>query len=453
MRANRVVVFGIVACIIANIALNYSLNCTTTLMSYIRDDFGIDSNMAIWASSVQFIGSLGFVGIAKLLMNKMNKKKTLLIGAGGVTFASFGIMFVDSATAFIVLRFITGVAMAFIYVSSTALLTDLSTLDNRDFIMSLNSASSCLGTLLGIASKLFVDIGLDWKVAFIPIAILCIVSMFMLYRVEDNFPLPPTNIDYLAQGLFIVGMSLLLNGAMTLETEYGVYVLAIGLALLVIGTIRGRVKKSSVLDLGLMVRNHTFAVTISMTFIFYFVQTSIVASCSYYLQVSTLSDALLFAMYINLLCAILQLIFSPIFGKISCRIDKRILPVGSMIVTTIVAALCIIRLDENNARAIIAIVAALSGICSAAFMGPNSSRVMSCVITEDRPTASALLIFVKQASKVVGSLLFVELAFAVHKSTELESYTMAVELLGIICVVLGLIGTYLSFKVPKDYKE
>ena len=78
---------------------------------------------------------------------------------------------------------------------------------------------------------------------------------------------------------------------------------------------------------------------------------------------------------------------------------------------------------------------------------------MSCVITEDRPTASALLIFVKQASKVVGSLLFVELAFAVHKSTELESYTMAVELLGIICVVLGLIGTYLSFKVPKDYKE
>ena len=453
MRSNRAVIFGIVACIVANIALNYSLNCTTTLMSYIRDDFGIDSNMAIWASSVQFIGSLGFVGIAKLLMNKMNKKKALLIGAGGVTITSFGIMFVDSATAFIVLRFITGVAMAFIYVSSTALLTDLSTLDNRDFIMSLNSASSCFGTLLGISSKLFVDVGLDWKVSFIPIAILCVVSMFMLYRVEDNVPLPNVNIDYLAQGLFIVGMSLLLNGAMTLEAEYGVFVLLIGLMILILGTIHGRVKKSSVLDLGLLVRNHTFAVTISMTFIFYFVQTSVISSCSYYLQVSTLSDALLFAMYINLLCAILQLIFSPIFGRISCRVDKRILPVGSMIITVIVAVLCIIKLDANNARAIIVALAILSGISSAAFMGPNSSRVMSCVATEDRPTASALLIFVKQASKVVGSLLFVELAYVVHKSTELESYTMAVELLGVVCLVLALIGTYLSFKVPKDYKE
>ena len=453
MRANRVVVFGIVACIIANIALNYSLNCTTTLMSYIRDDFGIDSNMAIWASSVQFIGTLGFVGIAKLLMNKMNKKRTLLIGAGGVTISSFGIMFVDSATAFVALRFVSGVAMAFIYVSSTALLTDLSTIDNRDFIMSLQSASSCLGTILGISSKLFVDVGLDWKTAFIPIAVLCVISIFMLYRVENDCPASSVNIDYLAQGLFIVGMSLLLNGAMTLETEYGAYVMVIGLVFLIIGTIHGRVKKSSVLDLGLMVRNHTFALTITMTFIFFFIQMSIISSCSYYLQVSTLSDALLFAMYINLISAVLQMIFSPIFGKISCRIDKRILPVGAMILVVMASALCIIRLDDGNAHALIVIVSIFTGISSAAFMGPNTSRVMSCVAVEDRPTASALLTFVKQLSKIIGSLLFVEIAFALHKTTELEAYTVAVESLGVICVILGLIGTYLSFKGPKEYKE
>ena len=452
MRSNNVVVFGIVACIIANVALNYSLNCTTTLMSYIRDDFGIDSTMAIWASSVQFIGSLGFVGIAKLLMNKMNKKKALLIGVGGVTFTSFGIMFVDSATIFVILRFITGIAIAFIYVSCTALLTDLSTIENRDFIMSLNSGSSCLGTLLGISSKLFVDLGLDWKVAFIPVAILCVISIVLLYRVEDNFPLSPSNIDYLAQGLFIIGMSLLLNGAMTLGSKYGIYVLLAGVAFLVIGTVHGRVKKSSVLGLGLLVRNRTFAVTISMTFIFYFVHMAIISSCSFYLQVTSLSDALLFAVYINIVCAAVQMISSPIFGKISCRIDKRILPVASMIVTVIMSALCIIRLEESNAYLIIMILSVVSGIASAAFMGPNSSRVMSSVTVDDRPSASALLVFVKQSSKVIGSLLFVELTLAVHKATELEAYTMAVQLLGAICVVLGLVGTYLSFKSPKEYE-
>ena len=238
-----------------------------------------------------------------------------------------------------------------------------------------------------------------------------------------------------------------------METEYGVYVLVIGLMILILGTIHGRVRKSSVLDLGLMVRNHTFALTITMTFIFFFIQMSIISSCSYYLQVSTLSDALLFAMYINLISTVLQMVFSPIFGRISCKVDKRVLPVGSMVLMVMASALCIIKLDEGNAHLLILIMSILTGISSAAFMGPNTSRVMSCVATEDRPTASALLTFFKQSSKIVGSLLFVEIAFALHKSTELETYTTTVELLGVVCIVLALIGTYLSFKGPKEYKE
>lgn len=228
MRANGTLIFGIIVCIIANTVLNYSLNCTTTLMAYIRDDFQIDSNMAIWASNVQFIGTLGFVGVAKLLMNRMNKKRTLFIGVCGVTLTFVGIMFVDDAMMFVALRFISGVAIAFIYVSSTALLTDLSSIDNRDFVMSLNTASSCLGSMLGALSKLFVDIGLDWKVAFIPIAVMSVISIIMLYRIEDDHPVSSVKMDYLSQGLFIIGISLFLNGAMTLESGYGLYLLVIG---------------------------------------------------------------------------------------------------------------------------------------------------------------------------------------------------------------------------------
>lgn len=179
---------------------------------------------------------------------------------------------------------------------------------------------------------------------------------------------------------------------------------------------------------------------------------AIICSCSYYLQVSALSNALMFAMYVNLIYTSVQMVLSPLFGRLSCRIDKRILPIGSMLLMVLISALCIIRMDENNARILTTVVSVLVGVASAAFMGPNTSRVMSCVDIEDRPSASALLTFVKQVSKIVGSMIFLEIAIALHRTTELEAYTQTVEVLGIICVVLAAIGTYLSFKGPKEYK-
>lgn len=453
MKDDKIVLFGIIACLIAHFILTYSLTCTSTLTHHISDSFEISSNLAIWVANAQYIGSVGFVGVAKLLMNKYGKKHALILGVAGVIMTSIPILYVDTSTVFFILRFISGIASAFIYVASVSFLTDLSTIENRDFIMSLNSASSCLGAVCGPLTMLFTEVGLEWQSVFVPIIVLGVLSIVMLFHVQESPYHESVKIDYISHGFFMIGISLVLNSAMSMTYEYCIHLFVLGTVLLILGAIHGYHKGTSVIDIGLIVRNRMFMYTIMSTFVFFLIQYGLIGACSYYLQVSSLSSAITFALYVTVTFSLIQLFFSPIVGKISCNIDRRILPTASMVIMIAASSLCILGLNDDNAPIITLTVSILVGVASSGFVGPNASRVMSSVVRSDRAAASAILTLVKQITRVLGSILFVQIATVISRSTEVETYSDSAAILGMLCLLLAVIGACACIKGPKTLEN
>ncbi len=200
-------------------------------------------------------------------------------------------------------------------------------------------------------------------------------------------------------------------GFSSLTRTLGVWLVVIGLILIVIFTARERKVKNPLLDITLFRHNTVFVFSNLAALINYSATFAVSFLLSLYLQyIKGLSP--LHAGVILVAQPVVQAIFSPFAGRLSDRIEPRIVASIGMSLTAFGLGLLILL---NNQASILFIVVVLFtlGLGFALFSSPNTNAIMSSVEQQFYGVASGTLATMRITGQML-SMGIVMLIFALH---------------------------------------
>jgi EmrB/QacA subfamily drug resistance transporter len=324
------------------------------------------------------------------------RKRILTYGTIIFTTSSLVIGFSTSAAMLISLRVVQGMGGALIFSTGVAILTSVFPAGERGKALGINVAAVYLGLSLGPFLGGLLTQHLGWRSVFlvtVPLGIVVIISIFWKLKGEwvgtkgEKFDLTGS----LVYGIAIVA---LLYGLSLLPAVTGIWIIIIGV-FATAGFLWWETRmKSPVLDVGLFKTNAVFAFSNLAAFINYSATFAVTFIMSLYLQYVKGFSAQTAGMVLVSMPAI-QAIFSPLAGRLSDRIEPRILASVGMGLTTTGLGLFIF-LTQDTALGFILCSLAILGFGFAFFSSPNTNAVMSSVDKRFYGVASATLATMRQ---------------------------------------------------------
>jgi EmrB/QacA subfamily drug resistance transporter len=319
------------------------------------------------------------------------RKRMLLLGNIFFTFSTLLCAFAPSGLMLIASRFLQGFGSAMIGSSGMAIVISAFPPEKRGTIIGWNTSAVYVGLsaaplLGGILTQTF-----GWQSLFFintAAGLLIIAGIIFGVRAEwaeaknDRF-------DFTGSIIYMLSMSALMYGFSQLPGTFALVLTVSGAAGLVFFVSWELREKSPVLNIGLFRDNKIFAFSNLAALINYAATFAITFVLSLYLQsVKGLSPR--DAGMILITQPVLMAIVASISGKLSDRIDSRILSSAGMAV--IVAGLiALIFLSTESSTLYLVITLMVLGFGFGLFSSPNTNAVMSSVEKRFLGTASATL--------------------------------------------------------------
>lgn len=157
-----------------------------TASNYVQKDLGLTDSQANLFPSLVFFWFLIFSVPTGMLMNKIGRKKTVIISLGVTTLSLFLPAFGDSYLVMLVSFSLLGIGNAIMQTSLNPLVTNLiagdklaSTLTFGQFVKAIASFLAPVITAWG-ATTLFPTFGLGWRVLFVIYAVIGFLSISLL---------------------------------------------------------------------------------------------------------------------------------------------------------------------------------------------------------------------------------------------------------------------------------
>lgn len=368
----------------------------------------------------------------------------MFIGGNVVfTIASFLLTIATSPGMLIAFRAIQGLGAAMLYGTGLAILVAAYPLEERGRVLGINVASVYLGLSLGpfIGGVLTQNIG--WRSVFFLNVPFGLVNIFMAVRW-----LPKRSGTRKGEVFDIVGSCI--YGAMLFLLLYGLSLIPnITAVLFIVGGIVGIVLfiwwekriEYPVLDVRLFMRNRAFTLSNTAALINYASTFAVAFLLSFYLQhIKGLTPQ---QAGLVLVCQpVVQAALSPLAGRLSDKIEPRILASLGMTIT----ALCLFVLASFNTSTNLAIILSTLGVFGvgfALFSSPNMNAIMSSVEDRLHGVASSMVATVRTLGQMF-SMGIAMLAFALFMGQVeispvlypllLKAIKTAWTIFGILCV-------------------
>lgn len=205
-----------------------------------------------------------------------------------------------------------------------------------------------------------------------------IIYNFFNFLKEEWNEAKEEKFDFSGSALYFIGLSEFLYALMSLfETNIAKYLLIITFLILIGFIIYEAKQKYPTLNVKLFSKNMTFTFSNLAAFIHYSATFAVIFIIAIYLQVVFKLDSSL-AGIIMLVQPILMTVLSPFTGRLSDRIEPRLMASTGMMVTTI-GLFLFCFLGEQTSLWMIVINLPLIGVGFAFFSSPNTNSVMSSV--------------------------------------------------------------------------
>jgi EmrB/QacA subfamily drug resistance transporter len=307
------------------------------------------------------------------------RKRIFLYGVGTYTVASLLVGMAPTGALLIALRAFQGFGAAMMFGTSTAILTSAYPPGERGRVLGINVAAVYTGLSVGPFLGGILTQNLGWRSIFFVGALLSAITLgITLLRLKgewaeaqgERFDLPGAVIFGCAIVPFMIGLSLLPN-------TIGAILLALG-AVMGIGFVRWESgTKQPLLNMDLFRHNRIFAFSNVAALINYSATSAVGFLLSLYLQyIKALTPQQ--AGLVLVAQPIMQAIFSPLSGRLSDRIESRIVASTGMAITATGLVLLIFLTDSTPFWYII-LCLMLLGFGFALFSSPNTNAVMSAV--------------------------------------------------------------------------
>ncbi|MFZ5641966.1 MAG: MFS transporter [Bacillota bacterium] len=358
----------------------------------IGHQFSSSAILLSWVVTGFILASAAFLVPFGRLADIVGRKKIFLTGITAFSLSSLLCGLAWSVESLILFRVLQGAGSAMIFGTGMAMVTSVYPPQERGKVLGLNVATVYVGLSLGPVLGGFMNHNLGWQsIFYLSFVIGVIVVLFTILKLKGEWAgAGGEKYDLAGAALYSLGLLLIMYGISSVSSHvWAWYVLLAGLGVLALFVRYELGVGHPVLNMRLFTGNITFAFSNLAAFINYSATFAVGFLLSLHLQVVKGYNSQE-AGFVLLSQPVLMALLSPIAGRLSDRVEPRVLSSWGMALTT-VGLLFFCFLSGNTPLWLIIIVLALLGTGFALFSSPNSNAVMGSVEKRFYGVASSTL--------------------------------------------------------------
>lgn len=372
----------------------------------ISREFSMDAILLSWVATSFLLAAAIFLVPFGRLADIHGRKRIFTYGTAIFTFASLLAGLAPSASVLISARVLQGIGSAMIFGTGVAILTSVFPGEQRGRVLGLNVAAVYLGLSLGPPIGGFLTQQLGWRSIFlatVPLGLLIIA--FVLWRLEGEWAeAAGESFDLAGSAIYALALAALMYGFSRLPGIEGAGLILTGMVGFAAFAGWELKAKSPVLNLQLFLNNRPFAFSNLAALIHYAAVSAVAFLLSLYLQyIKALTPQQ--AGLVLIAQPIVQAVFSPLTGRLSDRVEPRILASSGMTLTAL-GLVFLIFLNADTPLWVIVVCLALLGFGFALFSSPNMNAVMGSVERRFYGVASGML----GTMRLIGQMLSLGIA-------------------------------------------
>jgi EmrB/QacA subfamily drug resistance transporter len=357
----------------------------------ISRQFGMDAVTLSWVRMAYLLAAAVFLVPFGKLADIYGRKRVYTYGTVIFIAAALVTGLSISTPMFLGGRILQGIGSALIFGTGVAILTSAFPAGDRGRVLGINVAAVYLGLSLGPSIGGLLTAQFGWRsIFFVSVALGAMALVFVWRRLKgewaeargESFDLPGSLIYAFSLVTLMLGISRLPGPAGAALVGAGV----VGLGCLVAWEMRTLVP---VLDIRLLRSNHTFAFSNVAALINYSATAATAFLLSLYLRYIKGLDAQT-AGLVLIAQPVVQAVFSPLAGRLSDRIEPRIVASTGMALTALGLVLLVVVSPTTPLWAIV-LRLGLLGFGFALFSSPNMNAIMGSVEKRLYGVASAML--------------------------------------------------------------
>ena len=372
-------------------------------------EFAMNAILLSWVATAYLLASAAFLIPMGRIGDIHGRKRIFIYGILIYTVSSLLLSFSTSCTLLISSRIFQGIGTAMMVGTGTAILTSVFSAEERGKALGINVAAVYLGHSLGPFLGGFLTQYLGWRSIFlvnVPAGL--VIIYFILWKLRGEWA-DEKGARFDLKGSIIYSLTLvaIMYGFSLLPAMSGGW-LIIGSVLGGLTFVRWEMKvKSPVLNLNLFRNNAVFVFSNLATLINYIAIIAVSFLLSLYLQyIKGFSPQIAGLVLISQ--PVVQAIFSPLAGRLSDRIEPRIVASIGMVLTFVSLSL-LTSLNGKTTLGFIVTNLILLGFGIALFSSPNTNAVMSSVDKRFYGVASSML----GTMRLIGGILSMGIAMLV----------------------------------------
>ncbi len=357
----------------------------------IGKEFSMDVVLLSWVSTAYLLAAAMFLVPFGKIADIYGRKKIFEYGIIIDIIASLLLVFSFDKIELIAIRFLQGIGAAMIFGTGMAILTSVYPPGERGKALGINVAGAYLGLSLGPVVGGFLTQHFGWRsifISYIPLELI-IIALTLLKMNGEWADAKGEKLDSVGSAVYGFSLAAMMYGFSILPGIHGTQLILasiLGLAVFIKWETKAR---SPVLDMNLFLKNMVFTFSMLAALINYSATFAVAFFMSLYLQHVKGFDPQT-AGLILVAQPLVMAAFSPVAGRLSDKIEPRVVASAGMAFTT--AGLLLLSF-LNVATTVEYIVASLIilGFGFALFSSPNVNAVMSSVEKRFYGVASATL--------------------------------------------------------------
>lgn len=357
----------------------------------IGQEFSLNAIMMSWVVTTYLLAAVIFLVPVGRIADIYGRKKIFLLGTLTVTVSSLLAAEADSLTMLLFARTLGGLGGAMIFGTGIAILISVYPEHHRGRVIGINVAGTYLGLSMGPFIGGWLTHAFGWRsvfMAIVPLGLLILAAT--LWKVKGEWSeARGERFDLAGSLLYSMAILTMMYGFTQLPQAAGFALVLSGIAILALFIAWELRIDFPVLQVKLFRRNAAFTFSNLAALINYSATYALTFLLSLYLQYVKGLNAQ-HAGYILIFQPIVMFLFSPFAGRLSDRVEPRLVASAGMGLTAAGLAL-LVALDMATGLPYIIGALLLLGLGFALFSSPNTNAVLSSVSKRFYGVASGTL--------------------------------------------------------------
>ena len=345
----------------------------------ITDELGMSAVVMGWIPTAFLLSAAVFLVPLGKVADTYGRKRLFLYGMVTLTVSSLLAAMAGSAWMLIMSRVIQGIGAAMIFGTSIAILTSVYPEGERGFALGITIAAVYIGLSLGPFFGGFLTEHVGWRSIFVVNIPVCLLVIGVtLFRLKGEWAEGRKG-SYDFGGAFIYGLTLvaIMYGFSLLPSPYGLLSILAGICGGIVFVRWEARVPDPLLNIDLFQKNRVFLFSNLAAFVNYSATFAVAFLLSLYLQYIKGMSAQTAGIILVTQPAV-QALFSPLAGRLSDRVEPRVVASAGMVVTVIGLFVCSLFTYHTPLPLIVGALAVL-GFGFALFSSPNTNAIMGSV--------------------------------------------------------------------------